>query len=249
MTRPIKKIDIINAALTRLTISGFVTSTPGPEEQATALERLEDMAEEFFGRNMNAGYIFEDTPDPNSDSGIARQYKNAFETNLASRLMSDYGKSSNDPAAAADINRQASQSLSNMAGRTALTRETFYSRRHPIGSGTTSRYSNKWIRYFRPQPQAPLQSTTNNMIIGEINDFVEKWDEYLRGTETIASFEIEASADLTIVSSSLSTPDVNFRVRVDAGADPFQQVKITVTTSTGRINTRLVDFNITDVDC
>ena len=72
------KGDIINEAYALIRISG-ITSQPTPEELEKALDRLESMAEEFFGRNINVNYAFEDEPDPNTPHTMARKYWYGFE--------------------------------------------------------------------------------------------------------------------------------------------------------------------------
>ena len=85
------KGDLINGAYSRMRISGL-TSQPTPEDISIALRRLESQAARWEGKTICAGYKFEDVPDVNSPSGIKLAYVDAFESNLAMRLLTDFGK-------------------------------------------------------------------------------------------------------------------------------------------------------------
>jgi hypothetical protein len=239
------KVDFINGAYSQMRISG-ITVNPSPEDNELALERLEDMAEEFEARNICTGYNFEDTPDPNSPHNVERKYWQAYKTNLAVRLLPDFGKT---PTPALITQQQ--QSYSFISALTAPRRETQYPSRQPRGSGSSLRY-NRWQRFYRPQVQAPQGCVTNKMFIDDIDDFVEHFDAYLNSGEDISSFTIEADDGLTIVSSSSTTEDVNFRIRADgndgARSDAWLKVKIVMTTTDSRQETRTINFELTDPD-
>lgn len=235
------KIDLITGAYDRLRISG-ITVNPGSRENMLALNRLENMAARWESKNVCAGYNFEDNPDLNSDSGIPPKYQDAFESNLAFWLCSDYDK---QPSTTLALEMQTT--LSQLQSSTALIGRVNYPSRQPRGSGNTLRY-NRWQRYYQNEPEAPISCKTNKMVIGDVNDFVEHFDSYLVTPETIASYTISADSGLTILSDSNVTPDINYRIRAD-GTDTteFYQVKIIVTTSTGRIETRIINFELTEV--
>lgn len=239
------KIDVINDSYSQLRISGL-TVDPGPEELELALNRLEDMAAEWETRNICTGYNFEDTPDPNSTTNIIRGYKYAYSTNLSVRLIADFNKQ-----VPAELMKQATQSLSNLSARTAVVRQVQAPRRQARGSGSTLRY-NRWNRFYRPVIEAPISCATNQMDIGDINDFIEHFDAYLDDGEVISSFTISADLGLTIVSSSLTSPDVDYRIEAvggDAGNNRggVYVVFIEVTTDAGRVEQRQVQFNLTEV--
>jgi hypothetical protein len=86
------------------------------------------------------------------------------------------------------------------------------------------------------------------MLIDDIDDFVEHFDAYLREGETVSSYTIEADSGLTIVSSSLTSPDVDYQIKAvgvnDTTQSQFNQVKIVATTSLGRQETRIINFEI-----
>ena len=169
-----------------------------------------------------------------------------FATNLALRLIPDFNKE-----VPATLMMQASQSLSNASGRSAKARlqETRYPERMAIGSGNTLRY-RPFNRFYRDNANPPNDCTTNVIYINDINDFQESFDSYLRDGETVSSFTIEADPALNIVSSSLTTPVVDYRIEAlnTETQGNWQQVKIVSTTSLGRIQTRIINFDVRPSD-
>jgi hypothetical protein len=234
------KIDLIIGAYDRLRISG-ITVNPGARENAKALRRLETMAARWFDRNICSGYNFEDNPDLNSDSGIPPKYQDAFESNLAVALSPDYGK---EPSAGLLLEQRAT--LSQISSSTAVVDPVNYPTRQPRGSG--NRLYDRWNRFYTPQPEAPNECETNNMLVDDVDDFTEHFDSYLRGSETIISYLISADTGITIVSSSLASPDINYRIKADDSTDAinsqFLMVRIKATTSTGRVEQRVVNFSV-----
>ena len=241
------KVDFINGAYTQLRISGL-TVNPTPEDLELALDRLEDMAAEFQGRNICTGYNFEDTPDLNSVHNVERKYWQAYKTNLAVRLIPDFGKGQTpDPV----LFTQQQASFSFLSASTSPLKQTQYPARMPRGSGNSLRY-NRWQRFYRPIAEAPLNCATNKMIIDEVDDFVEHFDAWLNDGEVISSYTIEADTGLTIVSDSNETPDINYRIQAVGGSstelNTLFQVKIVVTTDETRVKTRLINFELTEIE-
>lgn len=224
------KADIIRGAYTQLRISGLTVS-PVPEENEVALSRLENMVAEF---DVNIHYNFEDTPDINSPTNVERKYWHALQTNLAVRLIPDFNKQV-PPVLA----MQASQSLSNMIGASVTPRQVRYPSRQPIGSG------NRWVRYIDHYPgaiEAPNNPETNRLFIGDVGDYVEHFDAYLTATETVSSYTLEVDQGLTVITGSLASPDISYRIRAD-NAGAFKVI-IKATTSLGRIETRVIFFEV-----
>jgi len=237
------KGDTINSAYSRMRISG-ITAQPTPEDLETALERMEGMAARWFEKNINAGYNFEDEPDPNTPTGLGAGKRDAYASNLAMLLLSDFGKAPHP-----GLVREASTTFSDLSASTADPREVNYPQRQPRGRGNTLRY-NRWQRFYRPQAIAPNESATNTMILGDIQDFVEHFDSYLL-TDDIQSFTIEADTGLIVVSSAINNADIDYRIRADGSNDgessnSLQQVKIVMTTTAGRIETRIINFILDD---
>lgn len=234
------KIDIINGAYAEIEVSGITVGASG-SDNALALSVLEDMAAEFDSRNICSGYNLQDEPDLNDVSNVERAYIGAFKKNLGVRLLAAFGKMAN-PA----LTAQANQSLSNMSARTFTLRETNAPRRMPRGSANTLR-GNRWLRYERPPIQAPISCETNIMFINDVNDYIEHYDEFLNSGEDIASFVMTADDGLTIQSSANSFTDVTYRVKATATAADnaaFLQVKIVITTTDGRVDTRYIAFTV-----
>ena len=239
------KGDCVNNAYTELRISGL-TSQPGPGELAVALRRLEGMANEYLKRNICVGYNLEDDPDANSSAGIPPEYQETFELCLARRLLSTFGKGAMDKVDPELLKRQ-SALFSFLSSSTAPKRQTQPGSRMALGSGNTLRnFRNR--RFFRPIPRVPIACASNKMVVGKTQDFTEHFDSFLIDSETIASYTIDADTGLTIVSSSLSSPDVLYRINAAGSSsersDTFLQVLIIATTSTGRIEPRTINFEL-----
>jgi hypothetical protein len=235
------KVDAIIDAYSQLTISG-ITVDPTPEDLELALDRLEGMASEWATRNICDYYNFEDEPDPNSLTNVKRGYKQAFATNLAVRLIPDFKKTVPDV-----LFKQATQSLSNLSGRSAMERINGvpYPTRQPRGSGNTLRY-NRWNRFYRNQNVSPNSCATNRMVIGDINDYVEHYDAYLNDGEVIDSFSIILDPGLRLISSSNTDNEIEYRIEARTGDtnQGNQQLTIVMDTDSGRRETRYVFFNL-----
>lgn len=241
------KADLINGAYSQLRISG-ITVQPTPEDNTLALNRLENMMAEFSdpGRNICVGYAFEDDPDLNTLHNVERQYWYALECNLAMRLVPDFGKT---PSQALIAFQQSGYSF--LSASTAPRRQTQYPSRMPRGSGNTLRY-DRYRRYNTPQAEIPLTCASITMAVDDVDDFVEHFDSYLKDAETVSSHTIEADTGLTVVSESLTSPDVDYRIKAVGNSgersDSLLQVRIVATTSLGRIETRLINFQVIDTE-
>lgn len=243
------KIDIIIDAYSQLRISG-ITVQPTPSDLQTALIRLENMAAQYETRNVCMGYNFEDSPDPNSDLGVIRGYWHALATNLAVRLIPDFNK-----VVPIELSKQASASFSAMSGAIAMDRiqRIQYPERQPVGSGNSIGY-NRWARFYRTSGNTPNKCETKSMFIGDINDFTEHFDSYLKNDEMeiIQSFDIVADNGLNLISSSSTDDDIMYRLEAvganETSSNNNLQITIVVTTSLGRVITRKTIFNLTSRD-
>jgi len=241
------KVDRINSAYSKLRISG-ITVNPTSANNKLALGKLEALMAELFTKNVCLGYNIEDKPDLNTKSGINKGFYESVDSVLAFRLMPDFGKGFKpDPS----LISQAKDGSSHLFAATANPNETQYPSRMPIGSGN-SLYKNR--KFYYPQAQAPDSCLTNDIAYdpdnANINDYVEHFDSYLKNSEVISSFTIEADTGLTIISSSISDDDIIYRIRAD-GTDSgvsVLQVKIVVTTDDSRVITRVIDFQLTETD-
>jgi len=238
------KVDIINRAYSLMRISGL-TVQPTPEDYDLALYKLEDMAEEYYARNICVNYNFEDEPDTGSLTNMHRKFWHSFSACLARRLITDFGKIPSPTLIA-----ESDAAFSFLSSVTAQVDQTQYPSRQPRGSGSM-RY-NRWNRYFQPAATAPNECKTHTMYIDDINDFVEHYDAYLNDGETISSYVLTVDDGLEVVSESLSSPDVNYRIKAagtsSGGSIALLQAKIVVTTSDSRVNTRLINFELLQSD-
>jgi hypothetical protein len=238
------KADRINGAFSVIKISG-ITLKAGSDDLALALDRLENMMAEFFERNICVNYNFEDEPNSATPCGIGRQFWYTSEVLLAQRLLSDFGK---EPTLA--LMQQIKSSASFLSSASATVEETQYPSRMPRGSGNDLRFS-RWQRFYPQAVSAPNECATNRMFKGNVDDFVEHFDSKLISPETISTYTIEADTGLTIQSDSISDSDIIYRILADDNTSSITQivqVKIVVTTSTSRIITRMINFEIITPD-
>ena len=242
MSKGLLKGDIINDAYSQMRISGLTTN-PVPEELETALSRVENMAHEWFARNICAGYQFEDEPDPNTPHNVDRAHWHAFSTNLAIRLIPDFNKEVHQV-----LYSQAASSLctlSNVSARN-LMKQVQYPRRQPIGGANSLRWS-RWLRWYRPAAEAPQTCATVKMQIDEINDFTESFADYLQTGEDVSSYVLEATDGISVNAESLATPIVSYTIQAVGGGDDIESVdavQITATTSNGRVEIRTIYFEV-----
>lgn len=239
------KGDLINSAYSKMRISGITTQAT-PEDVSLALSTLENMASEFFAKNICTDYNFEDNPDPNSPHNMKRKFWDSYASCLAFWLCSDFGK---QPPQTLVLNHQKAYSF--LSSVTAAPRQTQYPSRQPIGAGNSLKY-NRYTRFYQPIEEAPNTCESINMTIGDINDFVEHFSSYLDTSETLSSYTLTADAGLTVLTQSLSSPDILYRIRADGSGEnnsnELLQVKIIAASSTGRIETRIINFQLIDMD-
>ena len=199
---------------------------------------------EFFGRSMDVGYAFEAVPCPATPHNVHRKFWDALEACLAVKLCPDFGK---EPSRALLTKHQAGYAFLSMA--TALVREIQYPSRHPMGSGNTLHGSVQY-RFATPTAEVPLEPESVTMSIGDVTDFTESFEAYLTNAETITAYTIESDTGLTITVSANATPCITYRIQaVGSGVDAnngLLRVRIVATTSDGRVETRVINFNLID---
>lgn len=240
------KGDIVSGAFSKLRISG-ITVNPSSTDAELGLKRLEDLTEELLERNINIGYMFEDNPDPNTPHNVSRGKWDSLEAVLAYRLQTDYGKGSKpDPV----LVRNANAGISHLSNSTAERAPVQYPARMPRGKGSRVRWG-RWNRYFKKGAIAPISGQTKEMYIGDVWTFTEHFESYLVASEDIASYTIVADTGLTILSDSLSSPDITYQIQADGSSsasvsagDALLQVKIIATTTASRIETRIINFRL-----
>lgn len=236
----ISKGDIVSEAYSRMRISGL-TVDPSPEDVMTGLSMLEQMAAEWYELNIDANYNFSDygEADPNEDSGIPMWALSAFSSNLALRLLSDFGKT-----ATQELYGMASQSYSFISNKTAPVRELTYSQRMPVGTG--NRIRSRYQRFYGAVTKAPLDADTIKVKVGSIQDYEIDIDALLGDDETLTSYTKEVGTGLTLLSDTYANDILTLRVRADEAVDA--SIKVTITASTGNVYPVCVWYSIRS-DC
>lgn len=229
------KSDIIKNAYSRGRISGL-TSSPTAAENTAALNRLEMMIAQWEEDNIRIGYNLEDNPDINSPHNVDQKYWMAMESCLAVEMLADFGKIPNPGLIATKRG-----SFSSMLASTFQRRQVEYPERMPLGRGNI--YPIDRLDNFYPKTE-PLPFDTVYFIIGDIDDFTEHYDSWLATGQDVASYTIEVtpSSGLTIVSDSLTTPDISYRLQAVTTGD--YEITIVATDSTGRVTTRIKTYQV-----
>jgi len=229
------KGDIVNNAYSRGRISGL-TSSPTSKQKTAALNRLEMMVSMWEGKNIYLGYSSEDNPDINTPHNVDKKHWEAMESSLAVNILSDFGK---EPTQGLMMTQKGS--FSAMLSSTAPRRQVEYPERMPLGRGNI--YPIDRLDNFYPKT-VPLPFDTVYYIIDDVDDRVEHFDSWLGTGEDVSSYVISVTppSGLTIVSDSLTTPDISYRLQAVTTGD--YEVKIVATDSTGRVTTRVKTYQV-----
>jgi hypothetical protein len=228
------KGDIVSRAYSKMRISG-ITVDPRPEENDLAVNMLEIIAHEL----SLPGWKFETNPDTSSTHGLELKFVEHLAALLAVRLAADFEKI--NPL----LISQGSAAASFIASNTATIPKSSYPSRMPKGSG--NRLCLTGTFYDPIYSGEGVAIAENVMIIGEIDNFTESFDSYLNSGEDVSSFTIEAgTACITVVSSSLTTPIVTYKIEAATSSDDIANVTITATTSTGRKKIRTIPFRVNE---
>jgi hypothetical protein len=230
------KVDLINDAYSKIRISGL-TVIPSPNDLELSLTRLENIMNELQdARGWSLGYNFEDDPDPNSYSNLPRSMSEGISSLLATRLIPDFNK-----IVPPQLMAMCSASLSGISGIVARNKmqQFNYPHRMPVGSGNF--LWSRWARFYYPAPIVPLDSI--EMLVGDINNYIFTFEQYLNDGEVIQSFTSDISDGLTINSSAIVGNTINYSLT--ATNDGLKTLKITITTDTGRVNIKPISINVT----
>jgi len=232
------KGDIINSAYSRLRISG-ITKLPSPADVELALDRLEDMMASWRSWNIDLGYVFEDAPDSGTPHGLAREYLAGVKSNLAMILLADYGKEAPMP-----LVLEAGGAFAQLQAASVKVARIPYPNRMPIGSG--NRQVTNWQRFAPTAKVIAEDFSAESLFLEDIKDLEENLHYALRtdNTETITSFTITADDELTIVSSSLASPVITYRLQAGDTETSRAVVTILATTSLGQRITKQIFFSV-----
>lgn len=237
----IAKIDIVLDAYEELRISGL-TSSPNPSEIATAVKRLDMMVSGWKNKNICIAYNPSEPAssiDPNQDSGIDNDNMFALVANLAKILCARFGKACH-PQTLAD----AKEGYDNLFSAVIPERES--DPYIPKGSGRT--FGNSFTYRFKYQDSeqnAPDNCDTFNIKVGEIGPYTESFVNYLNEVsgDTIAGYTVDDGQGVSILSHSELDGVITLNAEgLTAGLAP---IKVTVTTSSGRVNPETINFNVT----
>ena len=239
------KNEVINNAYSQLRISGL-TVDPQPGEIELALSRFEAMMAEYDGRNICLDYIFEESPTLSASTGVDIQFNQMMETNLAIRLVPDFGKQISQDNSLALLGKQATQSLSNASARSAIVNRNIYPRRQAIGSGNTVRWQ-RWRRFSQDKGAAPISCETVTMPLNTVKTITETWRDQLAVGEVIISTAVNYTPGLTEEEVSHTDTDVVFTVFTKScGAQRATISVVTNLTKPNNFDVRIINFNITD---
>ena len=238
----ITKGEIVNQAHEMLMLSG-VTVGASNEDISMSLKSLEMLIPSWERKGIKIGYIKAQSlldVDVNDESGLADTDVLAAASNLAKMICSAFGK--NCPPLIAEYARNTFRDL------IAPPVQMMHNEMMPRGAGN-NRNSIWPVKYTSADESVLNPELTNQMQIGEVNDYISNFKSYLRDSEDIDTFTITADNGLTIDSSSNTFSEVSYRVTaVSVGDNPneFKVVQITITTTDGRVEVRNINFNITE---
>jgi len=240
------KAELINNAYSHIRISGITVDASG-DEKARALTILEEMAAEFEGRNICMEYIFEELPDPSSSSGIDIKFNYMMATNLAMRLIPDFGKKSSNNDSLILLRKQAVSALSTASGAVAVVNEMVYPRRMARGSGNTFRW-NHLRRFTHESKPAPISCDTVQMPLNTVEKVTESWLDELEELEIITSVIVTFTDGLRQIVAPVISSDgkeVSFTVLSQVTGAQFATIQIITDLSTPfNKDVRIVNFNI-----
>lgn len=239
----ISKGDIALGALQELVISG-ITSEPSPDEVVSTIIALDNMVNSWKRKNICLSYIasasYNDV-DPNQDSGLCDDEIFAVIFNLAKNRCASFGKPCPDR-----ILDDAKDGLDNLYSVVLPEKE---SRPYmPVGGGETYSYYNSlyhgfYNRYFPSDENAPDNCSTFDIKVGQTDFYSVDFNCYLLDGNTISSYTVEDGEGVKVNSHSESDGVVTLECQgIISG---YSTVKITVTSSSGRVNPEIVNFNVT----
>lgn len=228
----------VNKAYGKMRISGL-TVDPSAEDMELALSELEDMASEWQDtRNVCLNYFFQDTPDPNTESGAPSYANTAIINCLAVRLIPYFNKE-----VPQTMYNQASGAYQSLSTKLLQLRETVYPNRMPRGSGNTYRCNTFW-RFYRTDNQTPPDCDTQTIVQNDVIDYTVNFEDLLEDGAEIDSYTITATSGLTILQDQLNdTTNIYFKVKaVSIGT---QQVTFVInSTLNDRVFNRVMNFNV-----
>lgn len=238
------KIELLNSTYSLMRISGL-TVDPTPEDIEVGLHRQEDFMAELFGDTIDVGYVFEDNPEPNTESGVEKVHHRMLTAGVATSLCLDFGK--DIPQKLSTMASVGMTTTINIIARQRIT-EVAYPSRMPRGAG--NRRYHRWRRYY-PTTVVPATSAKNiDIFMGNIDDYSETFQYDLNAHgDTINNYTIHATNGLNIVSDSVSGDKFSIDYRVEAPVvaervSAIERVTTTIITSSGRVLSTVRVFKV-----
>lgn len=223
------KIQLINAAFRELRVSGL-TAGPSPEYVEIGLEALEDL---MRSQRLPIPYIFEDVPDPNTESGIPEEFNKAIQLKLADEAKWTYAKDIDRPKLAA--------AWSLMLNRLATIPELTPPRGMPMGRG-----NNRFVYYGDRFPGVEAVNPAAKTI--GLNDLVfveEDFSDYMQAGEALSTVVKTVDAQLSAGAQTITGNTVSFSV-TSLGVEGRYKIKLVATGDAGTIRNRYLYFNVVD---
>lgn len=222
------KIQLINAAFRELRVSGL-TAGPSPEDIEIGLEALEDL---MRSQRLPIPYIFEDVPDPNTESGIPEEFNKAIQLKLADEAKWTYAKDMDRPKLAA--------AWSLMINRLATIPELTPPRGMPMGRG-----NNRFVYYGDRFPGvAAVNPAAKTIGLDDLVFISEDFSDYLQPGETLSGSVVTKDPELTLGADTSTGNVVAFTITPTKTGQ--YKAKIRVTGTLGTIRNRYVYFNVID---
>lgn len=229
------KGDIIADALSKMKISG-ITAPPEAEDTQLLVQRLEGLLYEIQERGLCLDFNFTDDPDPADFHGMEFYAFQPISSILAFRTVQDFGL---EPSLSLISQARAGNTVISARSARDKLRQVDYPSRHPRGSGNTQRYI-RWRTFYPEITRAIQDCDLIRLDVDEVNDFTELYADYLEKNEELSSVLIEVSEALEVVTSTVNSDRVDYRLRALSPEQSFttERLQFTATTSTGRIDIR-----------
>lgn len=239
----ITKVDLANAALEELRISG-ITVNPNNRDVKSAIIKLDTLMTNWERENICLGYnkpLSYGGSLPNDESGIPAHAEHAVIANLAKSLCASHGKQCN-----IETLKEAKQGKNNLYDVTLPQRDP--NPIMPVGSGASYRYygTSYFCKYQPNTEQAPDNCSTLDIKVGQTAEYNINFSESIPVDNTISSIEVEDSAGLTVVDSSFDGGIVT--LKCTGVTQGFFVVKVTLNYDPSALTEPFaVNFNVAEV--
>lgn len=238
----ITKNELVLESYDQLRISGL-TSNPTPSEITIAIRRMDSMISGWQNKGLCLGYNKTENYsniDPNQNSGLLDSDILAVVLNLAKTLAAIFGKQLTIIALS-----EAKAAYDGLFSAELITREadTF----QPVGAGNKIYGTSVEFDYQSPEENAPINCAVNDMVAGETGPVTTDFERYLLEVDgdTIVSYTTEDGDLVKLLSDSILGSIVT--LNVEASLSGYGQIIVTITTSSGRILPRAVEFNVSTI--